>query len=76
MLGKTKPAAEAIAGTSVEQCCALVPSFPNASRCTEPGFQGWHYCDEHLEGAGDLIATDQVVTEIDYQSPVRRRLDS
>lgn len=59
-----------------QQCCALTPSYPNATRCTEDGFQGWHYCEEHLEVAGDLIATGSVVTEQDYQSPIRRHLDS
>jgi hypothetical protein len=54
-----------------EQCCALIPGYPNAARCTEPGFQGWHYCEVHIEVAGALIASGAVVTEIDDQSPIR-----
>lgn len=74
MSATAKPAAAQ--STRPEQCCALVPGLPNARRCTADGCQGWHYCEEHIRVAHDLIDLGLAVTEAEEQSPIRRHLDS
>jgi hypothetical protein len=55
--------------TRAEQCCALVAGEPNAQRCTDNGFQGWHYCREHLQQP-ELLSTGMFVLESDDKSPI------